>query len=225
MKIWRHVFVLLFVIFSLASCAYYPHLTDIPLINKKGDTRVEGGVTVPAPSVHATVSHGLTDKIAIQGAGTIGGDDTYDIQGAVGLFKSLQNQEVIELYGGVSYGYGYASKSSQDLGRLDGNYQVYFTQFNYGKINGSFANRDYGVGLKLGYYHASMNDRSYYDYGLHSIRKFNGLLIEPVFMYRFGGKRLKFQTEMGGCWIFLFNNEKKLPFFPLNLGIGMSYSL
>ena len=76
----------------------YPHLTDVPLINKKGDTRFSGGVTIPAPSAHITVSHGLTDKIAIQTSGSIGGDYSYDIQGAVGLFKNMQNQDVIELY-------------------------------------------------------------------------------------------------------------------------------
>ena len=44
---------------------YHPITTDIPLISKKNDLRVDAGISI-VPSANATVSYGLTDKIAIQ---------------------------------------------------------------------------------------------------------------------------------------------------------------
>ncbi|MDR1120406.1 MAG: hypothetical protein LBM08_05770 [Dysgonamonadaceae bacterium] len=61
-----HRHVVLVIIFLTTNCAYYPHLTDVPLIRKKGDARFEGGVTLLAPTVHASVSYGLTEHIAIR---------------------------------------------------------------------------------------------------------------------------------------------------------------
>ncbi len=217
-------------ILVITSCAYYPHLMDVPLINKKGDTRLEGGLTAVVPSAHITITHGLTDKIAVQAAGSIGGNGTYGVQGAAGIFKNLQTLKVVEIYGGFSYGYGEDYKDSNP-GNLYGNYQVYFAQVNYGKITGRLnKNMNYGVGIKLGYLHTSMTDRNFYEYyseiGPYHVYKDTGLLIEPVFFLRFGGEKLKFQLMAGGCWIFKFTHtDKKLPFCPINIGVGVSYSL
>ncbi len=228
MKTLSHAFVVLIISFLITSCAYYPRLTDVPLINKKGDTRLEGGITV-IPSAHATISYGLTDKIAVQASGSIGGNSTYGVQGAAGIFKNLQNRKVMELYGGFGYGYGEDYKDSNP-GRIYGNYQVYFVQFNYGKINGKFKNMDYGFGIKTGYLHTNMTDRNYYEYhsdgGPYIAYKDGSLLIEPVLFLRFGGKKLKFQATAGGCYIFKFTNTgKRFPYMPFNIGLGVSYSL
>jgi len=51
----------------MSSCiVYHPMTTDIPLISEKNDLRVDAGISI-VPSANATVSYGLTDKIAIQG--------------------------------------------------------------------------------------------------------------------------------------------------------------
>ena len=188
---------------------------------------------MPAPSVHATVSHGLTDKIAIQGAGTVGGGKgAYYVQGAAGLFKSFQNRNVLELYGGFGYGYAYTEGSFSTHGYkndLYGPFQVYFSQFNFGKNNSGFKNTDYGFGIKTGYIHASLTDHNYYDYSGYApyrMRKYDGILIEPQLFIRSGGKKLKIQATLGFCSILKFaNSDKRQPHFPINLGVGMSYSL
>jgi hypothetical protein len=49
----------------MSSCiVYQTQTTDIPLISEKHDLRVDAGVSI-VPSVHATISYGLTDKIGI----------------------------------------------------------------------------------------------------------------------------------------------------------------
>ena len=43
--------------FLITGCGtYYPRLTGIPLIKGKGDTRIEGGVTILDPDIQASVS-------------------------------------------------------------------------------------------------------------------------------------------------------------------------
>ena len=111
-------------LFSLmiSSCIYYPQSTDIPLINHKNDLRVDAGISA-VPSAQATVSYGVTEKIAIQGFGSIGSDDHYYLQAATGIYKNRANNRVIELYGGFGYGYGSAYNGSMP-GDLTGDYQL-----------------------------------------------------------------------------------------------------
>ena len=59
---------MIIIAFLTTSCAYYPRLTGIPLIREKGDTRIEGGINVIVPNVQTSVSHGVSEKIAIQAA-------------------------------------------------------------------------------------------------------------------------------------------------------------
>ena len=69
---------------------YYPQIVGVPLIKEKGDLRVDAGITY-APSIHGTVSYGLTD-IAIQAYSNIDIFGRYHIQGGafhnVGILSS-----------------------------------------------------------------------------------------------------------------------------------------
>ncbi len=122
--------------FMLSSCSlYYPMMTDIPLISKKRDTRVDMGFAL-IPSVNATVSYGLTDKIAIQGFGSLGLSQRYYVQSAIGMYKNKGNNKILELYGGFGYGHGKAYIDANP-GTLFGNYQLYFGQANYGTVSNS----------------------------------------------------------------------------------------
>jgi hypothetical protein len=213
----------------MTSCiVYHPQTIDIPLIDKKGDLRIDAGISL-IPSAHATVSYGLTDKIAVQTFGSIGSDERYYFQEAVGYFKDLGNNKVMELYGGFGSGYGSAYKDSNP-GHLRGDYQLYFTQFNFGKIDCNFANMDYGIGIKTGYLHSNLTDRNYYkfysEYGPFATFKDNSFLIEPNVFVRLGGKKLKFDLKIGSCWIHKFTNmDKYLPYSFINLGLGLNYRL
>lgn len=215
-------------IFIFNSCAYYPQLTDIPLINKKGDVRIDAGVTSML-SANATASYGLNDKLALQVYGNI--VHGYYFQAAAGPYKNLKNGNVLELYNGLGYGYGDAYNDANP-GNLKGNYQILFSQLNFGHRNGSFAHSDYGVSLKAGYMHSYMKDDNYYDiYSYEPFRAINyirdhSLLLEPTAFWRFGGERLKISFKVGSSYICKFTNrDKYFPYSNLNFGIGLNYGL
>lgn len=214
---------------TMTSCiVYHAQTTDIPLINKKNDLRVDAGISI-VPSAHATISFGLTDKIAIQGFGSIGSDDRYYFQSAAGLYKSKGNNRVLEMYGGFGYGYGNAYKDANP-GHLLGDYQLYFGQFNYGKIASEISNFEIGFGIKTGYLHSNMTDKNYYDWisetGPFVKYHDESILFEPVGFIRLGGKKLKFSVKLGSTLIYKFTNtDKNLPYSYINLGLGLNYRL
>src|SRR5574340_24703 len=97
---------------SISSCCvYHPQTVDIPLIKKKNDLRIDGGISL-IPTIHSTISYGLTNKIAIQVFGSTAGDERKYLQLATGLYKAYENQMAMELYTGFGYGYGDAYKDS-----------------------------------------------------------------------------------------------------------------
>ena len=208
----------IFLMLTNSCIVYHPQIIDIPLISKKNDLRIDAGISI-FPSVNATVSYGLTDKIALQAFGSLGSDERYYFQGATGIFKKYDNQKIMEIYGGYGYGYGRVPDNS-DPGGLYCDYQQYFLQINYGKIDCKFANMDYGLGLKAGLFHSNMyfhpySETTYFD---------NNLLIEPTLFLRLGGERLKFNIKLGGC---LFNkftiSSNGLPYSNINFGLGLNY--
>lgn len=213
----------------MSGCiVYHTQTTDIPLISKKNDLRVDAGISL-VPSAHATISYGLTDKIAVQGFGSIGADDRYYLQASTGLYKSKGNNRVLELYGGFGYGYGTAYKDANP-GRLLGDYQLYFGQLNYGKIASEISNFEIGFGVKTGYLRSNMTDKNYYDWVSETgpFVKYHdkSILFEPVGFVRLGGKNLKFSVKLGGTLIYKFTNtDKNLPYGYINLGLGLNYRL
>ena len=228
----RYAVCLIIAILTLTTgCAYYPHLTGIPLIKEKGDTRIEGGVALYSPSAHISVSHGATKNLALQVAACTGAvDKEYYAQSAIGYYKNIHNMTILEMYGGFGFGYGDAYKDATG-GNLRGNYQIYFTQFNIGNIGRKFPNVEYGLGFKTGYLHSKMTDFNYfYNYDSYPQNQpypvyfLNGIIVEPTFFTRFGGKNLKFNVAMGPCWMIQFTHTDKR--FPVagNLGIGFSCS-
>ncbi|MCL2026975.1 MAG: hypothetical protein FWG79_00650 [Bacteroidales bacterium] len=219
-----HTFVVVTLFFTICcSCTYYPRLTGIPLIKEKGDTRIEGGITVPVPSVQASISCGVTDKIAIQVAGTGIADDSrhnYYLHGAIGSYKRINDRNIMELYGGFAYGYG--NYSGVATGQYqDGNYQLYFTQFNFGNIGKNTANMELGAGLKLGYMHTNMNvRREFYSGPEHQ----KGIIVEPTGFIRHGGPKWKFHMALGLGAFFQISDNSRIHQWPVNLGLGVSYS-
>ncbi len=88
----------------LNSCViWHTQTPDIPLINTKKDLRVDASISF-IPSAQATVSYGLTDKVAVQLYGNIGIHDRYYIQPSIGLYKKLKKRQVQEIYAGFGYG-------------------------------------------------------------------------------------------------------------------------
>ncbi len=214
---------------TMSSCiVYHPMMSDIPLISEKHDTRIDAGIS-SVVSANATISYGLTDKIAIQGFGSVRPDNGYYVQGATGLYKNKGDNKVIELYGGFGYGYGDAYNDANP-GNLYGDYQLYFGQANFGKIASNTSNFETGFGIKVGYLHSNLTDENYYDWGLSSepFKTFHdeSVLCEPVGFVRFGGNNLRINVKLGSTLLYKFTNkDKRLPHSYLNLGIGLNYRL
>lgn len=213
----------------MSGCiVYHPMTTDIPLISEKNDLRIDAGISM-VPSANATVSYGLTDKIAIQGFGSVGADNRYYFQSAIGLFKNKGERKIFELYGGFGYGYGNAYKDANP-GNLLGDYQLYFGQANFGKISCNTSNLEAGFGLKVGYLHSNLTDKNYYERtsetGPFKTYHDESVLFEPVGFIRFGGNRLRLNVKLGGTLIYKFTNtDRNIPYNYLNLGIGLNYRL
>lgn len=91
----------------ISSCVYYPQLVDIPLVSEEKELKIDAGISY-VPSINASASYGLTDKIAVQAFGRIYG--VYYIKGAVGYYKNFSKNNIFELYIGSGYGYGNAYK-------------------------------------------------------------------------------------------------------------------
>ena len=214
----------------MSSCvSFYPMETEVPLISKKNDLRVAVGIS-NIPTAQASVSYGLTDKIAVQVIGIAGMDYSYYFQVAPGYYKNLGNNQILELYGGFGYGYGDAYMDANP-GNLYGNYQLYFGQANFGKIASKTSNLEIGLGIKGGYLYSNLTDENYYRDNPtfpYIVKTCNdeSILVEPVGFLRIGGKKLKFKVKVGTTMIYkLTNTKQNLPFSHLKLGVGLDYRL
>lgn len=217
---------LVLVMLMMMSCVvYHPHVVDIPLLAKKGDARLNGGISLL--KYHGTLSVAVSDKIAVQAFGDLNGDHQYYLQQAVGYYKDLGNKKVREIYTGFGYGYGDAYNDAK-AGDLYGNYQVYFTQFNFGKIDCEFANADLGFAFKAGILHSKLTDRNYYatefPYESSGIYRDNCFLIEPQGFIRIGGEKMKICLQAATTGIYKFTNKDLwFPYFIFNFGLGFNY--
>jgi hypothetical protein len=227
---------LFFYVIILSACGvYHPQTTDIPLISKKNDLRIDAGVSV-IPSAHATFSYGLTNKLAIQTFGSIGNEHRSYFQVAPGFYKKIKNQRVIEVYSGFGFGYANTQKNllADDIGehyteKLSGNYQLYFVQFNFGKNGIKSKNVVYGFGIKAGYFRSNLTDQNYYSFTSYSgpfiENKDKSILVEPTLFFRIGRDNLKFSYKFGLTRIITFSNgDRFIPAPVLNMGFGINFS-
>ena len=216
-------FTLLFPILVSSCGVYIPQTADIPLIESKNDLRIEAGVAAGFLAGTGTVSYGLTNNIAIQGYATTDFQERYFFHGALGYYQKLSNDYVLELYGGVGNGKGYAH--SHDNGRYTyANYMEYFTQLNYGKSGGKNSIWDYGFGLKTGFLHSSIDvefDESWYPDG-NTPNNYSyvadNLLLEPAIFTRIGGEKLKIGAKVTGL-ITPFDIGE---YFPINISLTLN---
>jgi hypothetical protein len=213
---------------GLSDCSVYtPQTVDIPLINKKNELRADAGISYKE-FFYGTISYGFTDKIALQTFYNKCAENKFFFQNAVGYFRDLGNRYIMEVYGG--FGYGRIDAGNHDVPtRLKGLYQLYFTQFNFGKIDCQFANADFGIGIKAGYLHSNLDNLNYFTHYSPYVGPFeplivNSFLLEPNAFLRIGGEKLKFSLKLGSCWYYQFiNKDKNLPVDKFNFGLGLNY--
>jgi hypothetical protein len=215
-----------FIIMLLFSaCGVYDPLTsDIPLISNKYDIRIDGGRSI-AEDAGGTISYGLTNKIALQVAGSYCHDDTHYFQFAPGYYRNIGNHEIMELYLGYGTGTGYSYKDANP-GSLKGDYHVYFAQINLGKINTKFAHTDLGIGLKTGFLHSNLVDNGYYGLSSSGSYKYDCAIFEPHAILRFGTENIKINFKLAGCYIVKFTNViTYYPYSFLNFGLGLNFNM
>jgi hypothetical protein len=222
-------------IFLISCAVYHPQTTDIPLIDHKGDLRIDAGASL-IPSVHSTFSYGLTKRIALQAFGSIGIEHRHYLQVSPGFYKCLDNNKVIELYSG--FGWGYANTNKNPLANLPeaikqslyGKYQVYFVQFNWGKKGNQSGDMDWGFGIKTGLFHSNLTDENYYEINSETrpypFLKENSILLEPIMFFRTGRKDVKFSYKFGLTRVFKLSNHKNfIPAPFINIGFGLNFTL
>jgi len=187
-------FASLFLLTLFSGCFYHPHSSDIPLISEKGEVRVDGGISL-IPTAHATISYGLTNKIAIQAYASKGNDKNNYLQALTG-------------------------------GKLFGSYQLYFGQFNYGKIRDENSKIEYALSIKAGYLTANLTANNYFEPPTSNFElKDNNLLVEPSGLIRFGGNKFKLGLKLGYNYLYKFNNQDLyIPYSRFNFGLGLNYN-
>jgi len=217
------------------GCGIYNTQTvDIPLINEKNDLRIDAVISL-IPAAQATISYGLTKNIAIQTSGLIGIEKRYYFQIAPGYYKKFSGRNVIELYTGFGHGYGntwpnrLSNYPLRYTRKLYGDYQLYFTQLNFGRIAASPGKMDYGLGIKAGYFHTSLTDHNYYqfisDSGPFPQNTEKSILIEPVLFFRSGNEKVKFSFKFGLTRIIkLSNSDNVIPTPGINMGFGINFN-
>ena len=209
-------------LFLLSSCyVYKPQIADIPLIQEKGDLHIDAAISLLPIEANTTVSYGVTEKLAIQVYGSIG--QKYYMQGALGYYKDIGNNKVVEMYFGGGYGSGVYWADAI----LNGNgiYQLYFNQINFGKLNNKFENIDYGLGIKTGLLHTDYNRNDLDLAGMiKETYREKHFLFEPNVFIRLGKKNTKFNFKIGAFWV---NNAKDkvidFPDYPINVSIGINH--
>lgn len=229
----------LLVLFS--SCVmYHPQTADIPLIEKKGDLRVEASawasalLTPDAVGGSATVSYGVTDWMAGQLHGSIQDVKNYNLQAAVGSYTPFENK-VLEAYIGINYGKSYrdigSTRKKFDREEAFGSAYTYFAQVNFGWNHLANSHIDVGFGLKLG---AFAPNYSYVGFGPETPEKGELIsdmtqtqtLVEPRVFLRAGAQNVKVQLGVGYC-VFSgsgFSDNPYLQYDPISVSLGLSYS-
>lgn len=208
---------------AVSSCSiYHPQAVDIPLINHADDVRVDASLglsTWVIPDVftlNATASYGFNDWLAGQAHFNYGGDNLY-AQLAPGAYFPLSENAVVETYVGLGLGGAWRDNiSSSHANSSDtttfhqygysGNFFLPFAQANIGWHDLTAAHIDLAFGLKLGAYLPDFDYKKYDDNGnliAGSDQTYNtaNFLVEPQFLFRIGGERMKFNVKVGFNWL------------------------
>jgi len=218
-----------YIVFKLQSCVVYsPQTPLIPLMKDTNELQIEGGISL-VTAINASIAYSPIPHYAFQIFGNLQPDNFYYTQGAVGRFWTLNENKVVELYGG--FGNGNFNEGNEPFSRsLKGNYYIPYLQCNFGKRNTKFLNMDYGISFKTGIIYSKSVERIYkYSNSSNSVsyndRKDYGLLFEPEFFIRYGLKHIKFDFKYSDAWIQEFSKSKGYIScnFIGNLGVGLHY--
>jgi hypothetical protein len=214
---------------NLGCVTIQPQLLDIPLIHEKNDLRIDGSASFVKGNIGGNVAYGVTDHLAVQLGGNVAslatGRHDYG-QLAVGYYRNIPHNMVLEVYGGAGYGHGYTKNGLLRFeDHYNGNYQKVFSQINIGALG---EHLEGGLGLKSGFMQSSfffgdfVSRDNYIQYRGERFRD-DYFLIEPTAIIKFGFKNFKFNIKVGGLFMKNLTDESRnIPYAPLNLGGGVT---
>jgi hypothetical protein len=209
MKIYYYTFVLFLV---GCSSVYIPSPKNIPLFENKGEAQIETGVSTN--SLYMTGSYAFSEKYAIIANGSIsytaiagqyilphgewtfywkGDVPHYSFEAGIGRYNLLPSSErKLELFAGAGYG-----MSAHNFTKYPNqNYKQGFIQLNTGK---RYNYVEVGWSLRSQFSRFDNQHFVWYDnheYGLEH-EKYNAIHLEPMFVIRVGGQRVKWFYRCG----------------------------
>lgn len=224
MKKMRKLYLLLAsVSLMAASCSiYHPQAVDMPLINHRGDVRLEADasmsawITPDAMNLNLTASTGITDWLAGQVHINYGGDNAY-MQVAPGAYLNLSENAVLEGYAGFGYG-GVWRDSEGSSSRKDGEssssrshsysgyYRLPFVQANIGWHDLGAAHFGFAFGMKAGAYMPNFEYHEFNSNGEPIASRYEhytmgNLLLEPQVQLTLGGEHVRWVARLGFAWL------------------------
>ena len=230
-----------------ASCSVYrPQIVDIPLIEEKGDTRIDAsaglslGLFSASAAFGVTATHGFTDILSGQLHANYAGGSNFYLQAAPGIHTRVGSSATFEAFAGVGYGgSGYdatttstssdGSSSSSGSYSYNGTYLLPFAQLNFGWRH--LGPCEIAFGLKAG---AFLPDYEYHRYNSEGAEdldryrnyKTTNALLEPQLQFRVGGEKVKYTLRLGYAWLddVMRNSESNFTYDFLTVSNGITVS-
>jgi hypothetical protein len=208
-----------------ASCKVYtPQPAPVPLMSSKNELQLSGGLTAPA-GITGSVAYSPVNHIAIEGHGFLGPQHSEYVQGMAGYYWENTQSLNFEIYAGIASGIGNAMKAAGSKS-LKGEYDIYYTQFNFGQNRLGTSKIDYGFGIKAGFVTVKIIDNGYYDNNALDVNQYRNkyYLVEPIAFLRLGKNKLRTGVQINGVsMINAKNNQRQLPNHAMALGVSLNY--
>ena len=212
-----HLVLYLAIVVLTSSCIVVSPSNTIPLITKKNEGRLEGGITLH-PGLTGSFTYSPINHLAAQASGSYFPSTNY-YHGALGWYNKTKYGIIVENYFGLGNGYSEGYDNSMNRAKI--RYHLYFSQFNVGKqLNSKVL---VGFGLKGGY----LDSRLYYYNTFNNT--YNSAMVIPQWFVRFGEDRLKFDLKLNGCWINDLKmksdtDNQQVPYTVLNFSFSVNYT-
>ena len=228
----KKLFILLLTIPSFVSCVmYHPHNVDIPLLEQKGDLRIDGSVNMTFPlldgtGANATVSWSPVNRLGVLASGSLTDPKNYQVQASAGTYFGW-GKSVLECYIGAGTGHSYYEFSNKNA-HVGGQYSLLISQINFGWNHLAEDVIDVGVGFKAGVLTPNWIKESYDESTetwstvlTHTDPHF---LMEPQLMFRAGGEHLKFCINIAYAFFADWPTEDdNINYTRLSVGAGVNF--
>lgn len=221
---------------SCGSVLYMSPMPSVPLLEEKGDVRVDAKLELPTTllpfAIDADAGYAVSEHVGVTASGQYVSNDFNYFQAGAGYHTRMKGKQILESY--VTAGKGLQVNRPDNSGsggqladkeytRFD--YGQYCIQVNYGLANLTKANIDLGLSLRGGL-------MAYRLYGTtDEIEKVNMRrnvpIAEPMAFFRIGSKPVKFQIEVAYSTFSKYvenNNVPRIINSPVSATCGLSFN-